>query len=716
MTERDKRKRVLFVGEHPIGGTGNSKMLRALLSNIDEEKYEPACFVVDVGLIDFSKTLFNPLPIGIFISRPNNPIWNGEELLRAINLSDIDFLIMVGIDIWRYCNVYPRIKELARERKFTFIHIFPYDLQNVRLDWVDWINQIDVPCVYSRYGYEMLENYVPNLRYFRPSFQKPDMWKPLDPEKVERLRRNSFPSVPEDGFIYGFVGQNQVRKDIPGLLKAFSIVRNNIENVYLYMHTTKEGEYNIVQMAEDFGIHKGELLLKADNVSFYADQMPLLYNCFDCLVNCTMQEGLSWTVIEAMLCGIPIIASDSTAHTELVEGAGILVRCEERSYIVSIGKRGWTHIDAKTCDPEDVANAMVRIATDEGLNNLMKIQSRDFGEDWLEECSDINELLESVSEIKAIEIKKEILPAILFAQKSSGGDVLMTTRCFQGLKERHPNMQLHYMTSEQYIDIVYGCPYLDKIFPWDESLKNEYEYVYDPHRDRILPGHWGRNANSILADFYWKILYLDEPGDFYVHIESDDYLEEFVKNKNYCIVHTTGGDPEFRTYKYMQDVCNGLNERGYTTVQLGGPNDFPAGANYDLRGLSYGKSAFVTKFARAAITVDSFHSHLSGALGTSQVVLFGSGNAAVCRPKQVSGQLICMSPDYIKDCQGLGPCSASVRDCVAKCTGRHNPKDILFNIDRILQKESLNNIFHEGGIVRKGLGLVLDEKLTILGN
>ena len=135
----------------------------------------------------------------------------------------------------------------------------------------------------------------------------------------------------------------------------------------------------------------------------------------------------------------------------------------------------------------------------------------------------------------------------------------------------------------------------------------------------------------------------------------------------------------------MKDVCEGIRGR-YFTIQLGGKDDYPAGADLDLRGkLSFRESAWVMSKAKIAITVDSFISHLAGALGISQICLFGSGNHFVVRPNQVKGKLICLVPDYIRHCIGLGPCSGSVRNCPAPCTGRHDPKIILEKIKEIEQ-------------------------------
>jgi ADP-heptose:LPS heptosyltransferase len=260
----------------------------------------------------------------------------------------------------------------------------------------------------------------------------------------------------------------------------------------------------------------------------------------------------------------------------------------------------------------------------------------------------------------------------------------MTTRCLKGLKERYGDIPIDYMTSPQYMDIVQNNPLIDKVISWDEKLIKEYRYVVNPHGERIAPGHWGRNSNSLLADFYWKILQV-EPTDAMIELKCPENLSQEMINDlaehPFVVVHTTGGDPQFRTYEYMSDVCKGLKERGHKTVQLGGKNDCPAGADVDLRGkLSFRESAWVMDEASFAITVDSFISHLAGFLSVPQVCLFGSGNYNVVRPID---HVICMTPDYVKYCKGLGPCSAAVRDCPVKCTGIHDPKDVLKEFDNL---------------------------------
>lgn len=711
------KKTILFVGEDPASTTGNGHMMQAVLDMLKEDRYNIACFAASEVPPWAGFDIFAPPPFRLIPASDGRNPWGEQKLLRIIQTATFDALIMVGIDLWRYFPIFKNIYDLKKRKGFKWIWLFPYDLQDFRQDWADWINMMDFPCAYSKYGEQMLKDAVPHIQYFRPPLAYAEMYRPYDADKRRKIRERLFPNVRDDQFVFGFVGPNQKRKDPQRLIKAFRMVKEQYPDSMLYLHTRvdghKNGNFNLIQYLNDMGLSTGDILTCGG--TFTEQGMVDVYNAIDCLVNCSMQEGLSWTPLNAMLCGTPIIASDTTAQTELVENVGMLVPLKNLDFLPLAGKNGNSWIETGCCRPEDIAEAMVRmIALPEDEKDLMVASGIVRGKDWLSGISDINELLEEA--FKPVPVKKK-MPAVLFAQHSAAGDVYMTTRCFKGIKERFPGKHLTYMTSPQYMGIVEGNPYIDEVIPWDEKQFNKYEIILNPHADRILPGHWGRNCNSILSDFYWKILDV-EPDDFFIqqeepffyhYVDTDrkvadtklsfyEYLEFW--NDEYmpiCIVHTTGGDPHFRTYKYMADVCRGLKDMGYFTIQLGGKSDYPADAGMDLRGeFSYKETAWIMDKAVLAITVDSFMSHLAGGLGISQVCLFGSGNAMVVRPNQMKGELICLVPDYVRYCKGLGPCSASVRDCPAPCTGRHDPKTILEAIKQIKSNGNIRRNFeHE---------------------
>jgi glycosyltransferase involved in cell wall biosynthesis len=673
------KKKVLLVGEHPLGSTGNSGMMMGLIQEIDVEKYEIVCLSLKTN-IDVSK-LLKPLPFPILQSDdPYDP--NGTQLLfDLLNSGGFEVVLFVGIDIWLYGQLFSKISELRNQKKIKWGAIFPYDLPYYREDWGNWIKMLDFPLVYSQFGEKLLKPHIPKIQYFRPPLRFHEFFYPLPVEERAKIRGTMFKFVPDDGFIFGFFGNNQIRKNPLHILKAYSLLVAKYPDAYLYLHTNLEGGvYNILQYVSDLKLPINHILSKPEGKYYKVQDVGKVMNGLDCIVNCTMQEGLSWIPLESMLCGVPVIISDITAHKDF--DAGVRVKCDTLAYLPLRGELGATWVESQVCKPKDIAKAMEQMYRSKELRDLQKTEGLKFGNDWINGVSDINVQLEKMVTEKSVVIQQVKKQAVLFAQHSAAGDVLMTTRCFKGLKARHPDLSLVYMTSPQYVDVVKENPYLDEIIEWDDKELNNFQYVYNPHGERILPGHWGRNCNTILANFYWKILDV-EPDNFYVGMKNPRKRLP----KHFAVLHTTGGDPYFRMYKFMGKVAKWLRMKGIKTIQLGGKNDYPADADFDYRGkLSIQESNYVMSKASFAVTVDSYMSHVAGALGVSQVCLFGSGNYMVVRPYQNYGKLVCMTPDYVHHCKGLGPCSGSIKDCPTPCTGIHNPDNIITVIDGFLKE------------------------------
>lgn len=81
------------------------------------------------------------------------------------------------------------------------------------------------------------------------------------------------------------------------------------------------------------------------------DDLPYLYNGADLFVYPSFAEGFGLPVLEAMACGVPVIASNATALPEAVGDAGIMVPPE---------------------NPEMFAEAMRRVLSDPELKEAMR--------------------------------------------------------------------------------------------------------------------------------------------------------------------------------------------------------------------------------------------------------------------------------------------------------------------------------------------------------
>ena len=678
------KKRVLFVGENPLGTTGNSNMLAAILSDLDLDKYQPGCFVVNE--VNPSAVLFDPLPFTLVNGTNPSDHWGNQRLLSLLQETQFDFLCMVGIDFWRYIPAWDMIKKLQDAKKFKWIGIFPYDLWEINTSWINRLTDLDFPCVYSQYGYDALKPHVPHIQYYRPRLNGWEQFKPLSPDEKLAVKKEVFPNIPIGKTIFGFVGQNQIRKSPERLMKAFMEAKKENPDIVLYLHTDMEGVFNLKQIAKDNGAQNGDLVSKQQGISYDRIRMPSIYNAIDCLVNCSMQEGLSWTPLEAMACGTPVIASDTTAQAELVEDVGYMVPCDDLSFVPMTGEGENVSAESRACKVEDIRNAILAVAKDEALRQAMGEKGIERAKEWMAGTSNINDLLRTAGK-KQKPVSK--IEAVLFAQHSAAGDVLMTTQCFKGIKERHLNLPLVYMTQKAFSGILENNQYINEIIEWDERLLKKFAVVYSPHQSHILPGGWNNldvtlysmypyftnvEADEIFIDPVWP-----NPSEFNSFIRGVDIPVggyAGIDTVPYIVVHTTGGSKEYRTYAHMEQVIKGLS---LPTVQVGGATDLRCNATLDLCGkTTWRESAWIMKNAKAAIVVDSFMSHLAGAVGTNAVVLYGPAPARVVQPRMQHGaKLINLQPDMLKVCGILSHCWSAPPmgkvKCQSPCINTINP-------------------------------------------
>jgi glycosyltransferase involved in cell wall biosynthesis len=689
--------KVLLIGENPSGPTGNGLMMQGILGQIDPATTEVFLFC---PCSDFAPNLSIQNSIRIIPSDDlkRQDIWGSQKLLTILSTNNLDFIAFIGVDIWRYASIIQNIKQIQQRNKFKIIHLFPYDLQYLDREFIQYANMIDIPCVYSQYGFDMLKDHVSNLQYFRPYMPHKELFFPYSDEKRQEARSILFPTVSPDTFIFGFIGPNQIRKDPQKVIKAFSMLKNmNLkQKSILYMHTDfRNGVFNLPKYAASCGLVNGDLLTKPEDSYSPFEKMPDIYNALDCFVNCSMQEGLSWTTIQAMLCGVPIIASDSTAHIELVKGFGQLCPCSNESYIPIKTVNGSAWIDAKSCTYEDIFTGMKYMLKYNVNAKALAVKGIEKMKNWFDGCSNFNDL----TKIMPVEAAKPLIPAILFMQHSAAGDVLMTTRCLKRIREKHNNLPLVYMTQEKFQGIVKGNPDVTLIADWNPELRTQYQVVYNPHGEHILKGGFN-NLDVKLADMYPYFCKV-KPDDFFIDCEQPDVFfvhDERLIDKSlspnqyqcpapYVVVHTTGGDPQYRTYSHMGMVVKGLT---LPVVQIGSVTDIYCPGAIDLRGiLSFNETAWVMKNASAAIVIDSFPAHLAGALDTPCIVLYGPAPARVVGPihKGVPENLwFDMEPNKLDVCPNMTNCHGQIRSCQSPCINSINPMEIKKNLVKILEQ------------------------------
>jgi glycosyltransferase involved in cell wall biosynthesis len=130
--------------------------------------------------------------------------------------------------------------------------------------------------------------------------------------------------LPDRFFLY--VGAQDARKNIVTLLRAYAKVHKDLQEKLIF-----SGKLTTRQlMIFNTWVRKLELERDVFNLGFVSSEMlSILYSCATAFVFPSRYEGFGLPVLEALACGCPVIASNSSSIPEVVGDAGILIDVED---------------------------------------------------------------------------------------------------------------------------------------------------------------------------------------------------------------------------------------------------------------------------------------------------------------------------------------------------------------------------------------------------
>lgn len=137
--------------------------------------------------------------------------------------------------------------------------------------------------------------------------------------------------VPSDRRMIVFIGNLLEVKGLKYLLEAFARLQTSDAMLYLIGDGQQQGE--LESLSEQLGIH--------DRVIFAGrkphSQIPLWLSAGDCLVMSSVMEGFPTILPEAMMCEVPVVATDVGGISEIVRHreTGMLVPARDVSALAS---------------------------------------------------------------------------------------------------------------------------------------------------------------------------------------------------------------------------------------------------------------------------------------------------------------------------------------------------------------------------------------------
>lgn len=152
--------------------------------------------------------------------------------------------------------------------------------------------------------------------------------------------------IPKDAFLFGTAGNTRKHKNILLPLSVLSELRKIGVNAYFI----RTGYYNREDPFQVSGMKDIETLKNPYFINLpYQDDLLMFYNSLDCYIAPSIEEGFDLPVLEALACGVPIIASRIPAHEELLENKfpmfdlvswphsiALLIRATHRAYTEDI--------------------------------------------------------------------------------------------------------------------------------------------------------------------------------------------------------------------------------------------------------------------------------------------------------------------------------------------------------------------------------------------
>ncbi len=187
-------------------------------------------------------------------------------------------------------------------------------------------------------GYEGESDVVP-LGVDRGLFEQ----QPIDEARAKILPEE----VPRDAFVVGVVGRNQPRKRLDLTLQYFGewIRSRQIDDAYLYLHVAPTGDQgiDIGRVAKYYGL-AGKLVVMNQGIihSISDAQMPLVYSALDLYWTTTQGEGWGLTALEAMACGVPVLAPDWSGLGDWARDAAKMIECTGRAMTAPLNDQAFT--------------------------------------------------------------------------------------------------------------------------------------------------------------------------------------------------------------------------------------------------------------------------------------------------------------------------------------------------------------------------------------
>lgn len=196
----------------------------------------------------------------------------------------------------------------------NYLKIFTDNMPNIikMCDGIITVSEFSKMDIHNTLDYPLNKIYVTPLG-------SEEIYKKMDNVYCKKLLKQKYGI--QDNFIL-YVGGFSPRKNILGLIEAFSLISKKCKNLSLVIIGKKGKSYALYKTeAEKLGISSRVVFPGFISLN----DLPIFYNAAEVFVYPSFYEGFGLPPIESMACGTPVVTSNVTSMPEIVKDAAIKV-------------------------------------------------------------------------------------------------------------------------------------------------------------------------------------------------------------------------------------------------------------------------------------------------------------------------------------------------------------------------------------------------------
>ena len=308
--------KIIYVCDYPAGAvSGYSTIAKPICTGLVENGHE----VKVIGISNRGEEHWENFPI-----IPVDTLQEVEAALHNLSVMWKPDVIILSLDI----PVVERMYQTIVKPGIKYVLITPLENGPLCQSWALALSQFDRVFFISQLGEDEARKVgLRNVTHLTVGID-PDLWRRGSKEEVAVARKTL--GYDADEKIILTVADNQERKNLAAGLKIMQNLKaNNPDMKFRYVIVTRDQSpfgWRLQELAKVYDIQKNLIIFDR---GMPQDQLRLLYICSDAFLLPSKGEGLGLPVLEALSCGIPVVATNTGALTELLQdGRGWLVEPE----------------------------------------------------------------------------------------------------------------------------------------------------------------------------------------------------------------------------------------------------------------------------------------------------------------------------------------------------------------------------------------------------